>query len=105
MTSTINTNGSPGLPKAQGSQPGAQAPETPAAGAGGRAAPSVDDRVQLTDSAQALRQVAAGDRQSPVDQQRVEQIRQSLADGSYQVDAGRIADRLTALEGQLPGTP
>ncbi len=105
MTSTINTNGSPTLPQAKGSQSGNPALEAPAAEANGRTTSSADDRVQLTDSALALHQVANGDRRSPVDTQRVEQIRKSLADGSYQIDAGRIADRLTALEGQLPGTP
>jgi len=31
-------------------------------------------------------------------------VRQALADGSYKVDAGRIADRMIAMERQLGDT-
>ena len=35
------------------------------------------------------------------DQGRIEAIRQAIADGSYEIDAQRIADKLLKLEDQL----
>ena len=102
MNTTITSNGLPVLPQAKGNQnspaqASQQATETaPAAQA--------DDSVKLTDSARALTE-AAGDKAPAIDTKRVEQIRQALADGSYRVDAGKIADRLVSLEGQLSGKP
>ncbi|HET7269337.1 MAG TPA: flagellar biosynthesis anti-sigma factor FlgM [Oleiagrimonas sp.] len=60
----------------------------------------VDDRVQLTESARAIG-AAARNRDAPVDTQRVERIRQAVADGTYKVDAQRVADRLISLEKQI----
>lgn len=60
------------------------------------------DSVQLTDTASRLAElqaeVAAAD---GVDLQRVEAIRQQIADGSYEVDADRIADALMTMEKEL----
>jgi len=57
------------------------------------------DSVSLTDSARRLNslteQVAAGE---PVDSSRVEAVRQALDDGSYQVDAGKLAGKLIAFD-------
>lgn len=60
------------------------------------------DSVQLTDTAARLSglqaEVAAA---SGVDIERVDAIRQQIADGSYQVDADRIADALITIEQEL----
>lgn len=60
------------------------------------------DSVQLTDTAARLSElqaeVAAA---SGVDIERVDAIRQQIADGSYQVDADRIADALMTIEQEL----
>ena len=60
------------------------------------------DSVQLTDTAARLAElqaeVAAAD---GVDIERVEAIRQQIADGSYKVDADRIADALMTMEQEL----
>lgn len=60
------------------------------------------DSVQLTDTAARLAElqaeVAAAD---GVDIERVEAIRQQIADGSYEVDADRIADALMTMEQEL----
>jgi len=60
------------------------------------------DSVQLTDTASRLgelqTEVAAAE---GVDIERVEAIRQKIADGSYQVDADRIADALMTMEQEL----
>jgi negative regulator of flagellin synthesis FlgM len=38
-----------------------------------------------------------------VDGKRVEQFRQAIADGSYQVDADAVADKLANFEAMLSG--
>ena len=102
MNTTISNNGLPKLPQAA-SQPGnSPATESPAASAGAPAAQG-DDQLKLTDSARALQQAAPADA-AAVDPQRVERVRQALADGSYKIDAGHIADRMITMERQLGGT-
>ncbi|MCE5231788.1 MAG: flagellar biosynthesis anti-sigma factor FlgM [Mizugakiibacter sp.] len=62
------------------------------------------DSVQLTDSARALHQAERPRADAaPVDAARVERLRQALADGGYQADSSRIADKLLALERQIGG--
>jgi negative regulator of flagellin synthesis FlgM len=60
------------------------------------------DSVQLTDTAARLAElqseVASAD---GVDLERVEAIRQQIAEGSYEVDADRIADALMTMEKEL----
>jgi len=62
--------------------------------------------VHITDSANKLASLEQMVRDMPaVDSARVEQVRNSLADGSYTVQAGHIADQLIQVErslGQLP---
>jgi negative regulator of flagellin synthesis FlgM len=73
------------------------------AGAAGRAPATpvqAGDQVQLTESARAIGAAARGT-DAPVDAKHVERIRQAIADGTYQVDAQRVADRLIALERQI----
>ncbi len=66
---------------------GAAAPQAPGAGAA--------DRVTLTDTAQSLLKLRGGGAsEAPVDRQRVEAIRRSLRDGSYAVNAEKIAEAL-----------
>lgn len=60
------------------------------------------DQLSLTSSAQLLKELNDVIASTPeVDSSRVEAIKQAIADGSYQVDAGRIADQLLKLEDQL----
>jgi flagellar biosynthesis anti-sigma factor FlgM len=104
MNTTISNNGLPKLPQAAGQAGNSAAPESSASAAGaGAPAAKADDQLKLTDSAKALQQAARTDA-TQVDTQRVERVRQALADGSYKVDAGRIADRMIAMERQLGGT-
>jgi negative regulator of flagellin synthesis FlgM len=53
------------------------------------------DSVELTPSGRALGENGAD---APVDTARVDRLRQSIADGSYRVDADRIAGRLLDVE-------
>ena len=60
---------------------------------------ATDSGVKLSDQAQQLQAIEERLRELPeVDSARVEQIKQAIADGSYQIDSTRIADKLIALE-------
>jgi negative regulator of flagellin synthesis FlgM len=105
MNTTITPNGLPALPQAKSGQSGSAQPGTPATPDAVAKAGVADDSVKLTDSARSLQDAARAGNGNEVDTRRVEQLRQALANGTYQVDPGRIADRLTALEDQLASKP
>ena len=104
MNTTIANNGLPKLPQAPSGQGSAS---TPSVGATSSEAASTtsgsDDRVQLTDSARALQEASRTSQGATVDTKKVEQVRQALANGTYRVDASRIADRMLTLDSQLNG--
>lgn len=104
MNTTITNNGLPKFPQAT-NNPGSSSSTNLAASADGAVAASRNgDQLKLTDSARALQEVARTNEASPIDSKRVEQVRSALADGSYKIDASRIADRLLVLDQQLGGT-
>ncbi|SFR87193.1 anti-sigma-28 factor, FlgM family [Dyella sp. OK004] len=103
MNTTITSNGLPVLPQPKGNQGTAAQPATGTTEAAPAAA--ADDSIKLTDSARALHEAAKTGADSGIDTKRVEQVRQALANGSYKIDAGRIADGLLSLEGQISGKP
>lgn len=105
MNTTISNNGLPKLPQPPSGQ-GSNATQGPTSTTSSDAAAGstgTNDRVQLTDSARALQEAARTNSGATMDTKKVEQIRQSLANGTYKVDAGRIADRMMALENQMNG--
>lgn len=64
--------------------------------------PSTADTVSLSGTARHLGQVSASMGTTPVfDSQRVEQIKQALRDGTYQIQPERIADQLMQLDTAL----
>jgi negative regulator of flagellin synthesis FlgM len=64
--------------------------------------PAVGDSVNLTDTAGQLRRIEASLADLPeVDNDKVAAIRQSIENGSYQVDAARVADNLLQFESAL----
>ncbi|MCE7901946.1 MAG: flagellar biosynthesis anti-sigma factor FlgM [Gammaproteobacteria bacterium PRO9] len=66
------------------------------------APPAADSHVRLTDTATNLKQVEQRLASVPdVDQARVSAVRQRVESGNYQVNAGRLADRLLAFERDL----
>lgn len=70
--------------------------------ASGSAASSGASQVQLTDTATNLKQVEASIARLPdVDRARVDAVRQRIESGAYEVNAGRLADRLLAFERDL----
>ena len=102
MNTTIPPS-SPSGPQAgtPGSKPAAAGDVGP--GATGRASATpvpAGDHVQLTQSARAIDAAARGT-DAPVDAKHVARIRQAIADGTYKVDAQRVADRLIDLERQI----
>lgn len=83
---------------------------TKAAGGGDRAtvgaqikelaSTSTSDQVTLTPAARRLLE-AGQDASAPINQARVDALRAAVSEGSYQIDARRIAERLLAVERQL----
>jgi len=66
---------------------------------GGNAVSNATDSVSLTDTAARLQKVEASLADLPeVDNDRVATIQRAIADGSYQVDANRIADKMLSFE-------
>lgn len=64
--------------------------------------PSTLDTVSLTDSAALLQKIEAVLADVPVvDTQRVENIRKALANGTYEIDATRVAEKLLSFENRL----
>lgn len=64
------------------------------------ATPTSDTAVNLSSQAQQLQAIEDRLKQMPeVDSQRVAELRDAIANGSYQIDSGRIADKLLASEG------
>lgn len=104
MNTTIPNNGLPKFTQTTGSAGNGQAAPAGGAADAASAVPKADDQLKLTDSALALQEAARADDSAVIDAVRVERLRQALADGSYKVDAGRIADRMLALDQQLGGT-
>lgn len=105
MNTTISNNGLPKLPQppsGQGSS-AAQSSAGPTSSDATAGSTGATDRVQLTDSARALQEAARTNDGATMDTKKVDQIRQALANGTYKVDAGRIADRMMALDNQLNG--
>ena len=74
------------------------------ADAGKSEAPVASDSVTLSADSTRLREMTEQLSALPeVDEGRVEQLRQAIADGSYQPDSERIADKMLSMEAQLFG--
>lgn len=72
---------------------------TPATGS----AASRTDTLEITAQAQRLREGEAKLRDLPeIDQERVDRIRAAIADGSYRIDASRIASKMARFDAALP---
>lgn len=61
---------------------------------------STADQLSLTAVGQYL--ASAAEEPAPVDRERVDAIRNALADGSYEIDSERVAARMLKLDRELP---
>ena len=63
------------------------------------AAPQASDHVTLTDSARSLQKIEEAIAKAPVvDTAKVATIKQAVNSGTYQIDSGRVADKLMQFE-------
>ena len=63
------------------------------------AAPQSSDHVTLTDSARSLQKIEEAIAKAPVvDTAKVAAIKQAVSSGTYQIDTGRVADKLLQYE-------
>ena len=68
----------------------------------GSPASSSASQLQLTDTATNLKQVEARIAELPdIDRARVDAVRQRIESGAYEINAGRMADRILAFERDL----
>jgi len=68
--------------------------------------PAPTDTVSLTDVGMRLAEVGRVLESAPVvDVQRVNEVKQAVSEGRYQVDPARVADKLLAFENALPAKP
>jgi len=68
-------------------------------GAVSTAAPQSSDHVTLTDSARSLQKIEEAIAKAPVvDTAKVATIKQAVSSGTYQIDSGRVADKLLQFE-------
>ncbi len=64
--------------------------------------PSTVDTVSLTDTSARLRQMENTLAKLPVvDSQRVEQVRRAIADGTFEVNPAKIAEKMVGMEKEL----
>jgi negative regulator of flagellin synthesis FlgM len=78
-----------------------QAAQAPVAGKHDEQTNQTGEQVQLSREAQQLQSIGEKLRDQPiVDQNRVAQLKQAIADGSYQVDSTRVAQKLLNFESQ-----
>jgi negative regulator of flagellin synthesis FlgM len=83
---------------------GVAADKTQADAAAAPSAPTAQtgDQVTLTSSARSLQKLSDAVAQAPVvNTAKVSSIKQALANGTYQVDAGRVADKMIQFENGL----
>ncbi|MEC4559800.1 flagellar biosynthesis anti-sigma factor FlgM [Pseudomonas inefficax] len=75
--------------------------EKPAASQEAATTSASGEAVHLSQEAQQLQKISDKLRDEPVvNSARVAQLKQAIADGSYQVDAGRVASKLLDFEAQ-----
>jgi negative regulator of flagellin synthesis FlgM len=83
----------------KGNTPVADKSGSDAAAGTASTAASSSDQVTLTDSARSLQKIEEAIAKAPVvDTAKVAAIKQSVSSGTYQIDTGRVADKLLQFE-------
>ncbi len=94
----------PQAPVVTGSTKGAPVERTSGEQKVGPVAPPAGDSVTLTESARQLQKLSEAVAAAPtVDAARVESVKRAIAQGTYEVNAERVADKLLAANRELPG--
>jgi len=102
----INNTGKPQLDTSKLAQQQTQAQSsggTNNAAAAQSAAPVKQDSVSLTQSAQQLTNVQKKGSEAPVNQEKVERLKQAINDGEYRVNPEVLANKIAVLESQILG--
>ena len=87
---------------AKGNTPVADQGSDAPASTASTAASQSSDQVTLTDSARSLQKIEEAIAKAPVvDSAKVAAIKQSVSSGTYQIDTGRVADKLLQFERNL----
>lgn len=73
------------------------------ASSGQAPAPVRQDSVSLTQSAQQLSDVQKKGSEAPVNQEKVDRLKQAIADGEYTVNPESLAKKIATLESQILG--
>ena len=98
----VNTNQVSGSNVKSTSLPAKDSDKAVAANKTESASIASNDQVELTSTAQKLDEVVANLASEPVvDRQKVEAVKQALADGKYQVDSASIAQKLIEIDDLL----
>jgi negative regulator of flagellin synthesis FlgM len=102
MTSKIDSLGSVVISLGSAAKASAGQPASTAVASAAPAAPT--DKVSLTGAAVRMQQLTetAGDGPQ-VDAQRVAALKSAIANGSYKVDAGSVASKLSRFEWEMQG--
>ena len=99
MSTKIDQLVSTSTPRSIGSRAGPAQSPAAGGGPGGVEATRAIDTVERSGDARTLQQMERKAGSAPVeDSARVAEIRQALADGSYRIDAGKVADGLLDAE-------
>ena len=94
----VNASAAAPIKGSSGGVPAADKNQTAAAGSAATAAPTAD-HVTLTGSARILQKLSEAVASAPVvNAEKVAAVKQAVQSGSYQVDAGRVADKLLNFE-------
>jgi negative regulator of flagellin synthesis FlgM len=80
-----------------------QSADTKAAQAATQPAGLRQDSVSLTSSAQQLSQVQKKDIEAPVNQEKVDKLKQAIANGDYRINPEVLAQKIAKLESQIFG--
>lgn len=95
----VNTNQVSGSSVKSTSLPAKDSDKATASNKAESAATTSNEQVELTSAAQKLDEVVASLGSEPVvDRQKIEALKQALADGKYQIDSANIAQKLIEID-------
>jgi negative regulator of flagellin synthesis FlgM len=105
---SINNVNNTNKPQLDASKVGQQQVQNQSSGVANQAAAQTAvsakaDSVSLTASAQQLTSVQKKGAEAPVNQEKVERLKKSIADGEYKINPEMLAKKIAVLESQILG--